>query len=183
VQDYRRNGWYAVGTALITIGAGWLIGWGITVANATKDSTTHFLIPATYSALVATSVGFLIFFAVMFNGPSWLWWRVKPHKEAGQQLPGEPDGSAPLVTSPQPDTGGTVTFRNFVAGGNSNLKVRSSADTFADGGGTVGHAKLDAEHFPGHPERFSRHIESQGEQERPPQAEEGTPGERDGRAD
>jgi hypothetical protein len=144
---------------------GWLANWGNTVASAKRGSTTHFWIPATYAMVAVGAVGFLIILAVMFNWPSKLWRRVKRPKEPRQQLPDEQEGTAPSASQPQRDTGGTVSLRNFPIGGDSDLKVRSSADILADGGGLFDRAKFDAQHFPGHPELFNRVEGPQGEQE------------------
>lgn len=78
VRDYRRNGWYALAGALTGGSAAWMVGWGITVASAKKDSGTRFLTIPTYGAFATCVLGLLIIFAVIFDWPSKLRRRNEP---------------------------------------------------------------------------------------------------------
>lgn len=69
MQDYRRNGWYALGGALITAGVAWLIGWGVVVASASRHSGTRFWLPPSFAAVSVCVLGFLIILAVMYDWP------------------------------------------------------------------------------------------------------------------
>ena len=75
MQEHRRNGWYVLGGAMITLGLGWLGAWGVAVYSSGPPHPLRYLVPATYVFAGVALAGILIVLAVMYDWFARLpWW-------------------------------------------------------------------------------------------------------------
>jgi hypothetical protein len=58
---------------MIAAGVAWLAAWEVAVASAKPAGSLHYLVPASYVAVVVVVLGFLVVVAVMYDWPARLW--------------------------------------------------------------------------------------------------------------
>jgi hypothetical protein len=105
---------------------------------------------------VTAIVGMAVLVLVLLEGSYRVWNATDEQRKLGQTAL---EAAEAKPTAPS--------LRNFVAGGSSQLSLRSSAPILAEGGGLADYARLDADHHPGNLRAFARPVESNHGQEEP----------------